>query len=1009
MQGTRLIVSACGCVTSAGEVSAHLKECGAHVLHTFSLIPGVSAGLSPDALRDFLSKYPTAQVIPDRRRSLPPMPLNADDLAEVSAPKGTVSGSPTSPQVSPLALSLMKVDEVQAMGIDGSGVRVCVIDSGIDFTHPDLQFTAAVGPDGNPLAVDFTETDLTDTLGHGTAVAGCIAAQARQVFEIVDEQSGKTTAYTRIKGVAPGVKLMSAKVFDARVPSGYDSAIIAALEWAAENGAQIINMSLGGVALPNDGSDPLAEAVTALRKRGVLVLVAAGNAGGGVGTLESPGAAPGALTVGASTSYRSFAELGFLAEPGKWTADQLASFSSAGPAADGRVKPDIVAPGAFDWGLAPTYESEEGQGYQLFGGTSQATPLMAGCAALVYQAFHKARNRYPTPDEAVQYLCSNADDLGFLPNMQGAGRVNVLRAVQSIFATDGGTILAGALPPLTAYAGSEVSAELELSNPWKADLTVPVKAYQFQPMAGHERTYTGTVTTAQSPVEFSFNAPEGIDLMQVSLNWQTEDHTPHSPRLMVAVYDPQGRFVNYQRPNSSGDLELGKSVDTWIARPQAGTWRVRVVLRLGTRDTSQEYNLTIRPFKRAAWDWVTVPDTALAVPAGQTTKVPISLRIPEGVPAGTYMGYIQAGFVLVPLSAVVPIRLEKGEGVFAGAFQHGYQGSWGNGDWFYHQLPVPAGTKSLIASIQWPDVDNALECYLVDPTGKAVLGRSNNDDILDDGDTDVLGGQLMLANPEPGNWLVALHSFAFCGRGIPEPYSGVVETGGELVSPRTVLMNVEPKGQAPISLLVKNPGRMPITVAAQAQSTESCLTWRNVTGELRAGVRPDGSVEGEAHLALAMVDVPHGARQIGVVLTWEPAEVELSLSLFDPVAQSDRATVSGKGGQLVVMESNPVPGQWTVMAGMETPTVETQVVRMRGATFMVAPRAIDGVVTEPVVVQPGNAGLLPLTIPVPEQAQEMAGRIMVTTTAGDRLGEVAFRIQVEEAAAPDAEVATTKG
>jgi len=748
-----------------------------------------------------------------------------------------------------------------------------------------------------------------------------------------------------------------------------------------------------------DGLDPLAAAVTALRDSGILVVVAAGNTGGGRGTLESPGCSPGALTVGASTMYRSFAELGFLAEPDKWTADQIASFSALGPSADGRVKPDILAPGAFDWGLAPTFASEEGQSYQLFGGTSQASPLMTGAAALIYQAYQKQKGRYPTPAELTALVKATADDLGLPAHMQGPGRVNCLRAVQ-VLAGEAGCVTVDGLAPTTVAAGQVGAWALALSNTGAAPVTFPVRAHVLEEAKALSQTFTGEITQGQSPEHLQFAVPAGMDAMHLSLDWSTEDHSPRSPRLMLAVYDPEDRFVNYQRPNGSGDVELGKSVDTWVARPAAGMWKARVVLRLGTRDTRQPFTLTIRAFQRKAWDWVEAPAEAITMAPGETAQVSVTVRVPGTATAGTYVGHLQIGSTIVPAGVVVPVSLEQGKSTFAGSFHHGYQGSWGNGDWHYHDLPVPVGTRSLITSIHWPDVDNSLEFYLVDPSGKAVMSRSNSDDILADGDSAVQGGQMILAGPEPGTWKLALHSFAFCGRGSPEPYAGLVEVGGELVSPHTIEARVTPGEQAPLAMLVRNPGRMPVTVALTAQAETTRLLWQNINGQIKSGVTTAGALQGQGPQVVGVVKVPIGARQIGVNLNWDNPDLEVSLSLFDPVAQNDRMTASTKGGQVMVMESNPVAGDWTAVAGIVSPTGGPETLHLKGATFVVAPQEIADALADPVTIQPGMIAVVPMRIRMPEAASALTGRIIVTTTTGDRLGVVGFRLLADDPSSP---------
>lgn len=990
-----MIISDFGLPQPADQVKARLERCGAEIRHTYTLIPGMAVGLSPDALQKLFRQYPNARIIPDRRRQIPPVPFGPDEWAEVSGPGETTPASMDQPHLSPLALTLMRAVDVHSLGMTGEGVKVCVIDSGVDFGHPDLFGTAVVGSDGQPLAADFTETDLTDTIGHGTAVAGCIASQGKKVYTLTDERSGKPVGRTRIKGVAPGVRIMSAKVFDSRVSSGYDSAIIAALEWAAENGAQIVNMSLGGQSLPNDGTDPLAAAVSSLQRRGIVVTVSAGNAGGGHGTLKSPGSSPGAITVGASTMYRSFAELGFLAEGEKWTSDQLAAFSSLGPAADGRVKPELVAPGAYDWGLAPTSGSEEGQYFELFGGTSQAAPLVAGAVALVFQAFNRAHGRYPTPGEVLHLLCATADDLGLPAHMQGSGRVNAYRAVQAAMG-ESQDLLTSIPGPGTLAAGAKGELEVEVQNSGRETVAVDLTTRTFEAIP--ERTYSfhGRITTPVSPQHISFEVQAGIDLMQVSLDWLTEEHSGQSPRLMLALFDPDGRFVNYQSPNSSGDLELGKSVDTWVARPQPGIWRARILLRLGNRDTIQPFTLSVRPHRSVPWSWLEPEEKRLTLQPGEQKKVTVRAAVPAGAAPGSHSGHMLVGPHLVPMAVRVPITLSEGQGTFSGSFQHGYQGSWGNGDWYYHAVMVPEGTRSILASVQWPDVDNALEFYLISPEGHAVLGRSNNADMVDDGDSDVLGGQLVLAEPKSGTWILALHSYAFCGRGVPEPFFGYVKAGGDLVSPRRIELEALPSSRVPLAILVRNPGRLPLTVAATVQTTEQHLIWHPVTTIIKSGVTPTGQAEGEGHVVVGTIKVPFGARQVGVALSWDQKETEVSVSLFDPVAQGDRSTLSSSSGQVTVVESHPVMGEWTVIAGVTNPAVSQQTLNLSGATFVVAPRAVETARSEMVIVQPGEVGVLPVTLEMPADLTELHGRIQVSTTQGDQLGTIPIALRRAE-------------
>lgn len=275
-----------------------------------------------------------------------------------------------------------------AAGFDGTGVRVAVLDTGVDATHPDLA--------GKVVAMqNFTPTpDVTDHFGHGTHVASIVAG------------TGAASSGLR-KGVAPGATLVNGKVLDDG-GFGLDSWVIAGMEWAArDQGADVVNMSLGGG--PSDGTDPLSQAVNQLTATyGTLFAIAAGNFGGR-STVASPGAASAALTVGAVDK-----------------SDVLAGFSSRGPrVGDFAIKPDIAAPGV---GINAARAAGTSLGeplddfYTRLSGTSMATPHVAGSAALLVQ-------RHPawTPEQLKAELVTTATPGPYSVYEQGGGRVNVAR------------------------------------------------------------------------------------------------------------------------------------------------------------------------------------------------------------------------------------------------------------------------------------------------------------------------------------------------------------------------------------------------------------------------------------------------------------------------------------------------------------------------------------------------------------------------------------------------------
>jgi subtilisin family serine protease len=288
--------------------------------------------------------------------------------------------------------------EVWQAGYDGTGVKVAVLDTGVDAGHPDLAGKIAGSENFVP-----GET-IQDGHGHGTHVASTIVG------------SGAASGGKR-KGVAPGAQLLIGKVLGSD-GSGQTSWILDGMNWAAHSGAKIVSMSLGATA--SGPSDVLSETVDELSAAtGVLFVIASGNAGPGEQTVGTPGIADSALTVGAVDK-----------------SDKLASFSSRGPRlGDSAVKPEITAPGV---NITAARAAGTSMGtpvddyYTSSSGTSMATPHVAGAAALVAQA-------HPdwTGQQIKQALASTAKTNTVNSVFeQGDGRVDAVRAVrQGVFAT----------------------------------------------------------------------------------------------------------------------------------------------------------------------------------------------------------------------------------------------------------------------------------------------------------------------------------------------------------------------------------------------------------------------------------------------------------------------------------------------------------------------------------------------------------------------------------------------
>jgi subtilisin family serine protease len=303
----------------------------------------------------------------------------------------------------------IRADIVQdSLGFKGDGVLVGDIDTGIDYDNPALG--GGFGPAFRVIGgYDFVnnDSDPMDDEGHGTHVAGIIGANGGD----------------SLRGVAPHVRFLAVKVLDAH-GEGWASDIIAGIEYCldpdnnpeTDDGADVINMSLGGV--PSSDS-PLDSAVDNATKAGLLCVVAAGNSAYlGFGSIQSPGTSESALTVGATVAP-----------------DAVAGFSSLGPdPIHSSIKPEVVAPGVL---ILSTVLNNQTASWS---GTSMAAAHVTGVAALL-----KQEHPLWTPDEIKAAIINSAHSVGDDVSVfaQGRGCVDALDAANARLIVEPGVISYG--------------------------------------------------------------------------------------------------------------------------------------------------------------------------------------------------------------------------------------------------------------------------------------------------------------------------------------------------------------------------------------------------------------------------------------------------------------------------------------------------------------------------------------------------------------------------------------
>jgi len=318
----------------------------------------------------------------------------------------------------------------QNRDITGQSIKIAVLDTGVDFTHPALG--GCLGANCKVIkgknTIDHTD-DISDVYGHGTHVAAIAAGQA---------ETGN--------GVAPGAQIIAVKVLN-NDGYGFDSSIIAGLEYAVDpdgnpatdDGADIINMSLGG---PGNAQSPISQAAEKAVQAGVTVVVSAGNSYDYL-TIGSPAAAPSVITV-ANTDR----------------ADRVNFSSSRGPLEGANyLKPEIAAPGT------DIEAAQAGGGLKRLTGTSMAAPHVAGAAALLLQAQPTL-----TPLQLKQRLVQSADIINANPAEAGSGRLNVDSALAKTYSLNETAVSLGRVPnDQSTFSGSR---QITFNNPTAQNIIV---------------------------------------------------------------------------------------------------------------------------------------------------------------------------------------------------------------------------------------------------------------------------------------------------------------------------------------------------------------------------------------------------------------------------------------------------------------------------------------------------------------------------------------------------------
>jgi subtilisin family serine protease len=390
----------------AGAAAEHtVTELGGTIGRRIAIIDGFIAEVPVNVLNQVRDAAAIHSVTPNRTVHL----LHTVEGFDAASDDGSIYN----------ATKAIRAQDLWRTGLTGAGVDVALIDSGVapvngltvpgKVVHgPDLSFESQAG-----------NLRYLDTFGHGTHMAGIIAGKDIGAFTAND-----LTSHDTFTGLAPDARVISIKVADARGATDV-SQVLAAIDWVVQHrndpgmNIRVLSLSFGTDGVQDYVLDPLAYAAEVAWRRGIVVVVAAGNSGYGSAKLNNPAYDPYVIAVGADDTKGTHAV----------DDDVIPAWSSRG---DGTRNPDVVAPGKSIAGLrAPgsyideTYSAGRVNSRLFRGsGTSQATAVVSGAAALLLQ-----QRPNLTPDQVKKLLTSTASSLPSAdPVAQGSGLINLKSA-----------------------------------------------------------------------------------------------------------------------------------------------------------------------------------------------------------------------------------------------------------------------------------------------------------------------------------------------------------------------------------------------------------------------------------------------------------------------------------------------------------------------------------------------------------------------------------------------------
>jgi hypothetical protein len=807
-----------------------LRSVGALHISSTSVLNAIIATVPAREATLLAANPAVAEVIPNGTIRGPAVPTVGTSVTGSASPRSVPTpacGTAGSPELDPEALTNINAPQAQALGFDGAGVTVAFLADGVDTTNPDLQrntlYASAGSSAGSPVITryaDFSGDGITAATAGGEAFldVSSIAAQGNQVYDLSNfvnaAHSLPSGCDIKIVGSAPGSSVLALKVFGQNNDTT-TSGFIQAINYAVSNGAKVINESFGANQFPDTTLDAIRDADDAAVAAGTTVVVSSGDAGI-TSTIGSPASDPNVISVGATTTFRAYSQVtyGGINDPnanGSFVDNNISDLSSGGFTQAGNTV-DLVAPGDLNFALCTantslyadcTNEQQTASNIELSGGTSESSPLTAGAAADVIQAYAASHGGTdPSPALVKQILMSTATDIAAPAVEQGAGLLNIEAAVkeaQSLPGTTASSPAGGLLVRpnqinISQTPGATNTQAIHVTNTGTSSVTVNLSTRKLtQRVASQSSSFCmqpGTATvgcpanTGSFPIwsgvtevyqdeTFTVPATSGTSRLQFAADYQ---FTGQSSLLHFALIEPDGTYAGYSLPQGLGDYG-----EIEVANPPAGTWTAVFFTEqdgatAGAVGTSGTVQWNASTYQATAGGSLSAP--SLTIAAGATASVNLSVKSPR-VSGDTDQAVVVssgAATTTIPVTVRTTIPVGARGATFKGVLTGGNGRGGAPAQMNTYVFNVPAGKTDLDVGVSLStDPGETLLGFLVDPSGQTVGYSSNvtTDNFGTPFSTQWLN--IYHVAPQAGQWKLVLDWLnPVTGNELTEPFTGSI-------------------------------------------------------------------------------------------------------------------------------------------------------------------------------------------------------------------------------------------